>query len=264
MEDLNYISFADKMQIHFSKDRVSIGLTSFQSDIHFTLAFNNNSPDINFHVSRNIGDPKTKPKSEVVRMKKETAEQFIEDFSGFLLNHILEPLDVEILQKQNIELLHFITDTDFQTNKFYHSVNEQFSQIIVNIAKEKRKGRFKIKDGLEEELTKLLPDESAFMEYCFSGKNLSEVSNQVIESGKMITDTEFLPVINFYGKWYLPKNNVDVIGLIKIFQKRKLSLQIIYRFKRAIVAVRNANTFKEIQHLNKPVIIVKNKQCLTN
>ncbi len=102
------------------------------------------------------------------------------------------------------------------------------------------------------------------MEYYFSGKNLSEVSNQVIDSGKMITDTEFLPVINFYEKWYLPKNNVDVIGLIKIFQKRKLSLQIIYRFKGAIVAVRNANTFKEIQHLNKPVMIVKNKQCLTN
>lgn len=72
MQVLNYISFASKMQIHFSDERVSIGLNTFQSDIHFTLAFNSNSPDINFHVSRNIGDPKTKPKSEVIRMKKET------------------------------------------------------------------------------------------------------------------------------------------------------------------------------------------------
>jgi hypothetical protein len=36
-----------------------------------------------------------------------------------------------------------------------------------------------------------------------------------------------------------------------------------YRFKRAIVAVRNATTFKEIEHLNKPVIIVKSKQAPT-
>ena len=77
MQDLKYISFANKMQIHFSNDRVSIGLTAFQSDIHFTLAFNSNIPDVNFHVLRNIGEPETKPKSEVIRMKKETAEQLI-------------------------------------------------------------------------------------------------------------------------------------------------------------------------------------------
>lgn len=77
MQDLKFISFASKMQIHFSNERFSIGLDSFkhdEADIHFTLAFNSNSPDVNFHVSRNIGDPKTKPKSEVVRIKKETAE----------------------------------------------------------------------------------------------------------------------------------------------------------------------------------------------
>jgi hypothetical protein len=72
-------------------------------------------------------------------MKKETAEQLIEDFSKFLLNHVLEPLDVEILQKENIESLRFIKDTDAQTTKFYLTVNEQFSQVIFNIAKEKEK-----------------------------------------------------------------------------------------------------------------------------
>ena len=264
MQDLNFISFADKMQIHFSKDRLSFGLTTFQSDIHFTLAFNSKSPDVNFHVSRNIGEPGTKPKSEVIRMRKEIAVQLIEDLSKFLLNHVLEPLDVEILQKENIELLRFIKDTDAQTTKFYHSVNEQFSQVIFNIAKEKRKGRFYVKDGVEEDLGKLSPDESSFIEYYFSGAKLSEVSSQVVESGTMITDKEFFSVINFYGKYYLPKNNIDIIALIKVFLKPKLSLQIMYRFKRAVVAVRNANTFNEIRHLNKPVIIVKNKQILTN
>jgi hypothetical protein len=117
---------------------------------------------------------------------------------------------------------------------------------------------------MEEELGKLSPDESSFIEYYFSGKKLSEVSSQVVESGKMITDKEFFSVINFYGKYYLPKNNIDIIALIKIFLKPKLSLQIMYRFKRAVVAVRNANTFNEIRHLNKPVIIVKNKQIPTN
>ena len=263
MQDLKFISFASKVQIHFSNERFSIGLDSFKSDIHFTLAFNSNSPDVNFHVSRNIGNPATKPKSEIVRMKKETTEQLVEDFSKFLLQHILEPLDIEALQK-NAERLRFISDTDFQESKFYHSVNSQFSQIISDVSEEKRRGRFYVNKNLEKELEKLSPDESAFEEYYYSGKPLDEVSNEVVESGKMISDTEFFSVINFYGKWYLPKNNVDIIDLIKTFFKPKLSFQVMCRFKRAIVAVRNATTFKEIEHLNKPVKIVKSKQSLTN
>ena len=70
--------------------------------------------------------------SEIVRMKKETTEQLVEDFSKFLLQHILEPLDIEALQK-NAERLRFISDTDFQESKFYHSVNSQFSQIITAV-----------------------------------------------------------------------------------------------------------------------------------
>ena len=195
-------------------------------------------------------------------MKKEDAEQLVQDFSKFLLQHILEPLDIEALQK-NTEPLRFISDTDFQESKFYQLVSRQFNQIISDMSEEKRKGRFYISNNLENELEKLSPDESAFKDYCYSGKPLDEVSNEVVESGKMISDTEFFTVINFYGKWYLPKNNVDIIYLIKTFLKPKLSFQVVYRFKRAIAAVRNATTFKEIEHLNKPVIIVKSKQNLT-
>lgn len=269
MQDLKFISFASKAQIHFSDERVSFGLDTFQSDIHFTLAFNSTNRDgskneyINFHVSRNFGNPATKPKSEVVRMKKEDAEQLVEDFSKFLLQHILKPLDIDELQSKNTEPLHFISDTDFQESKFYNSVSNQFNQIIFSVSEERRKGRFYVNNNLENELEKLSPDESAFKEYCYLGKLLDEVSNEVIESDKIVSDTDLISAINFYGHWYLPKNDVPFIDLIKTFLKPQLSFKIYYRFKRAIVAVRNAGTYKEIEHLNKPVIIVKRKQSLT-
>lgn len=266
MKDLKFISFANKVQIHFSNERFSIGLNSFKHDetnIHFTLAFNSNSPDVNFHVSRNIGDPAKKPKSEVVRMKKETAEQLVEDFSKFLLRHTLEPLDTEALQRKNTEPLHFISDTDFQESKFYNSVSNQFNQIISSVSEERRKGRFYVSNNFEDELEKLSPDELAFIEYCHSGKPLDEISNEVVESGKIVSDTDLISAINFYGQWYLPKDDVPIVDLIKEFLKPQLSFKIYYRFKRAIVAVRNASTFKEIEHLNKPVIIVKSTKSLT-
>jgi hypothetical protein len=243
------------MQIHFSNDRVSVGLNSFQNDLHFTLAFNSTSPDVNFHVSRNIGDPKTKPKSEVVRMKKKAAEHLVEEFSKFLLHHILEPLDVEALQIENEEKLRFISDADFQKSKFYQSASIHFNRAISNVSEEKRKGRFYVNDNLGEEFEKISADEKEFEEYFYSGKLLAEVSKEVVESGKMISDTNIFPVINFYGQWYLHKREIDFIELIKTFLKPKLSFKIYYRFKRAIVAVRNAQTYKEIEHLNNPIII---------
>lgn len=179
MQDFKFISFASKWQIHFSDNRISIGLNSFKTDnadIHFTLAFNSNSPDVNFHVSKNIGNSSTKPKSEVIRMKKETAEQLVQDFSKFLLHHILEPLDMEALQRKNTEPLHFISDTDFQESKFYNSVSSQFNQIISSVSEERRKGRFHVNNNLETELEKLSTNELAFEEYCNSGKSLDEVS----------------------------------------------------------------------------------------
>lgn len=263
MQDLKFISFASKLQLYFSNDRFSFGLDTFQSDIHFTLAFNSTNRDgskneyINFHVSGNIGDPKTKPKSEVVRMKKETAEQLVEDFSMFLLHDILEPLDTEALQRRNIETLCFISDTDFQESKFYNSAINQFNQIISCVSEERRKGRFYVSSSLEEQLEKLSPDELAFIEYCHLGKPLDKVSNEVIESGKIVSDADLIPAINFYGQWYLPKNNVPIVDLIKKFLRPQLSFNIYYRFKRALVAVRNAKTYKEIEHLNKPIILVK-------
>lgn len=268
MQDLKFISFANKVQIHFSGERVSLGLDTFQSDIHFTLAFNSTNRDgskneyINFHVSRNFGNPATKPKSEVIRMKKKDAEQLVEDFSRVLLHHILEPLDIEALQRKNTEPLRFISDTDFQESKFYRSVNSQFGKIISEVSEEKRKGRFYISNNLENELEKLLPDESAFEEYCYSGKPLDGVSNEVVESGKIASDTNLIQAINFYGQWYLPKNDIPFLDLIKAFLKPQLSFKIYYRFKRAIVAVRNASTYREIEHLNNPVIIVRSKQNL--
>jgi hypothetical protein len=267
MQDLKLISFADKMKIHFSSERLSVGLKSFQKDkydLHFTFAFNSNSPDVNFHVSRNIGNPATKPKSEVVRIKKETAGQLVEDFSKFLLHHILEPLDTEALQRENEEKLRFICDADFQKSKFYHSAGIQFNEAISNVSIEKRKGRFYVNDNLSNELEKIAADEKEFEEYFYSGKPLAEVSKDVIESGKMISDIGIFPVMNFKGQWYLHKNYIDFIELIKAFLKPKLSFKVYCRFKRAIVVVRNAKTYKEIEHLNKPVIIVKSNHDKMN
>jgi len=263
MQDLKFISFVNKMQLHFSNERVSVGLDTFQSDIHFTLSFNSTNRDgskneyVNFHVSRNIGNPATKPKSEVVRMKKKTAEKFVEDFSKFLLQHILEILDTEVLQKENTEKLCFISDADFPKSKFYLSTGIQFNRAISNVSEQRRKGRFYVNDNLGEELEKISADEKEFEEFIYSGKPLAEISNEIVESGKIITDTDFFSVINFYGKLYLHKNDIDFIKLIKTFLKPKLSFEIYYRFKRAIVAVRNAETYKEIEHLNNPVKIVK-------
>lgn len=264
-QDLKFISFAGKVQIHFSNERFSVGLDTFQSDIHFTLAFNSTNSDgskneyINFHVSRNFGNPASKPKSEVIRMKKKDAEQLVEDFSKFLLHHILEPLDTEALQGKNTEPVHFISDTDFQESKFSDIVGNQFNQIISSVTEEKRKGRFYVSNNLETELEKLSPDESAFVEYCHSGKLLHKVSNEIVESGKIVADMGLIPAINFYGQWYMLKKGVPIVDLLKTFLKPRLSFKIYYRFKRAIVAVRNASTYKEIEHLNHPIIIVKSK-----
>ena len=263
MQDLKFISFASKLQLHFSNERISIGLDTFQPDIHFTLAFNSTNRDgskneyINFHVSRNIGDSKTKPKSEVVRMKKEAAEQLVEDFLRFLLHHILEPLDTEALQQRNIEPLCFISDTDFQESKFYASASSQFNQILSSVSEERRKGRFYVNNNLGEQLEKLSSDELAFIEYYHSGKPLAKVSNEIVETGKIVSDADLIAAINFYGQWYLPNNDVPINELIEKFLKPQLIFRIFYRFKRAIVAVRKAKTYKEIEHLNKPVIISK-------
>lgn len=115
----------------------------------------------------------------------------------------------------------------------------------------------RVKNNAVEQLEKLTPDESAFIELYDAAPEVVEVNDKNIQSGIIITDKNSYSVIYHNGKWYLPETNITLKNLMIGFCGYKLTRQLFYRIKKGIV--RKANSFDEVKHLYKRFRISKTK-----
>ncbi len=68
----DYFSINKKFWIKLSNRLISFGCDALPNNVHFTIGFDERSPDINFHITKNTSDAKNKPQIKIfVTNKKE-------------------------------------------------------------------------------------------------------------------------------------------------------------------------------------------------
>ncbi len=253
MEGLNKISFEGKLMLRFTDNIINLWFEGLPKDVHFSLSINKNSSDINFHVTREVNNPRNKPKNDVFVIARNICDDLMNDLAKHLLHQTLTELDItEILETGNAR---FIPHSNFEKSDFYFSVEKELNQLASNILKPKGRKALKIKNNAAVELENFNTDATAFMELCNESVGLDEMQ----ASGIIITAEKVYSVINFNGKWYIPKSSLTINDFLISFLGKRLAEKIFYCTQKAIVIVKNASSFDEIRHLNKPFRISKKK-----
>lgn len=67
---IDNISINDVLWLRVQGHMISFRFHGMQEDVHFSISYNSNSPDINFHITRNTENADNKPKIEIARIKK--------------------------------------------------------------------------------------------------------------------------------------------------------------------------------------------------
>lgn len=257
MEDLTKIVFEEKIMFRFTDNVINLWFEGLPKDVHFSLSLNKNSPDINLHVTREMNNPGNKPKYEVFVIAKNICDDIGNDFGRYILHKTLTEFDVGKLNSTVVPK--FISHDNMKKHDFYFSIEEQLTQAASNFLKYKGRKELRVKNNAVDELEKLTPDESAFIELYNAAPEVVEVNNEIVQSGIIVTDKDTYSVIQYNGKWYLPNSNFTLKDLMIGFCGEKLTRQLLYRMKKGITIVRKGNSFDEVKHLYKQFRIIKTK-----
>ncbi|MBL7723614.1 MAG: hypothetical protein JNK27_05670 [Chitinophagaceae bacterium] len=209
------------------------------------------------HVTREVNNSGNKPKYEVFVIARDICDDIGNDFGRYILYKTLTEFDVSKLNSEVVPK--FISHDNMKEHEFYFSIEEQLTQAASSFLKYKGRKELRVKNNAVDELEKLTLDESAFIELYNAAPEIAEVSGENIQSGIIITDKNSYSVIHYYGKWYLPNNNITLCDLMIGFCGDKLARQLFYRIKKGITIVRKANSFDEVKHLYKRFRIIKTK-----
>src|SRR6185503_17889943 len=101
MTAINHISIKDTFWCKIEEYLISFGYKQLPSSVHFTIAFNKESKDVNFHITKNIGEKTLKPKIEIVRIDKNILRQVYPKLLKLAIRRMLATIDLEELQERN-------------------------------------------------------------------------------------------------------------------------------------------------------------------
>lgn len=257
MQDLNKIVFEEKLMFRFTENVINLWFEGLPKDVHFSLSFNKENPDINFHITREVDNPGNKPKYEVFVIARDICDDIGNDFGRYILYKTLNEFDVVKLNSTIVP--RFISHDSIKESGFYFSVEEQLTVSASNFLKYRGKKELRIKTNAVNELEKLTQDELAFIELYEAAPEILEMNNETTQSGIIITDKDVHSVIYQNGKWYLPNNDFSLEDLLIGFCGEKLARELFYRMKKGITIVRKANSFAEVKHLYTRFRIIKTK-----
>ncbi len=257
MQDLTKISLEGKLMFRFTDNVLNLWYEGLPKDVHFSLSLNENNPDINLHITREVNNPGNKPKYEIFVIDRKICDDIGNDFGRYILHTALNEFDINNINSEVAP--RFISHDNMKEHEFYFSIEEQLSQAASNFLKYKGRKELRVKNNAIEELEKLTPDELAFIELYNAAPEVVEVNDEAIQSGIIITDKSAYSVIYYNGKWYLPNNNITLKDLMIGFCGEKLTRQLFYRLKKGITIVRKANSFDEVKHFYKRFRIIKTK-----
>lgn len=164
METLKRISFDGGDFIWFQPYCISFrfkGLFNQElpKSLHFTLAYNEDSPDINLHVTNNLSDEFDKPKVVIAVANKVILKERLEAFDGDILRLFLEPVNFRPLQKRPKWGRHqrttFLSFDDLEKASLIWNYREGFYQTLKqHVPQRNGKGRYRLMPPLPGGLKK--------------------------------------------------------------------------------------------------------------
>lgn len=259
IKNINHIAFNDLFWFQIKPHLISFGFKGLPADTHFTIGFDPRSPDINLHLTKNVKDYKNKPKVTVVKINKTILEEDLEILLIKLLNKLMQPFDFQRYRSQFDYNLGFISLDNFQTLDGLPQTKQGLIDLFKELHQIKKKTRLKIKGDVDGKLESYAKSESFREEMIGKLIEIDRNFTTLDNGGIIISEEKTILVLRFDKAWYSIKNDMKLIDLITIFVNQALATKIIQKAKRAIIIVKQSQSYEESAKHDQPIKLVRKR-----
>lgn len=253
----NHFSFNDLFWIQINEHFISFGFKGLPIDIHFTIAFNLRSKDINLHLTKNTVDPKNKPKITIVTIDKTVLYQDIDFLVSKLLNKVLILIDIKEYINNHDNNLGFISFENLLDSDSFSVIEQELTDRFKYSLKIKKKTRLKVEGDIESKLETFAKSDtiqSAMIESTFE---LTDEFTSLLDSGLLVSESNTVQVIRLKNKWFTLKTDFKAIDIVTILTNSEIAKVLSYKTKRGLVILKNSSTFEDTRQHNKPIRLVR-------
>lgn len=249
---INYISVNDWFWFQIHPHLISFGSKQLPKDIHYTISFNENSPDINFHVTKNSNDAKTKPKIAIVVISKKDLDSLSDSLVRRMLKLTLKPFDIEDFRKRNRDKINFLSFEKIQNGELSNYIENELKEGFKPISKIKRKTRLKINGDIESHFESFATSTAYFDKLKENMTPLKIDKNLMIEGGIILSAKESITIIRIDENWFeinLPKSFTQIIASLT---NETIAQKLTRRTKRAIIKLKHAKSYEDVKCYDLP------------
>ena len=254
---IDHISINDTFWIQFKSHLVTFGFKGLPHRTHFTISFDERSTDINIHVTKNATDPKDKPQIKIVVIAKQHLEENASALTFSMLNKMLKPLDMKELRAKYNYDLGFISFDSLQNSEASSLTKQRLIDSFKDISRFRRKTRLKVEGDIEKQFESFATSEKLQQTLLDNIVELSDEFEKNVEGGIVLTEDNTLQVIRINERWFTIRTDISPFDIFCAFVNPKLARHLVWKTKRALVAVKHAKKYSDTENLNKPIRLVR-------
>jgi hypothetical protein len=252
----NSISVKDLLWFQIKEHLISFRFIGLPKELHYTISFNSES-DYNLHITKNTKNEDDKPKISILIIDRELAKSDFESLVFTMIFNLLKPIDIDKL-KQATEL-DFISFSQLENDYSFSEFQKKLLDSFKDISKIKQKTRLKINGNWDETLLASVNSDEMLNLVNNNTSELIGTELKDLEGGMLISDGNVINVIKFFNEWYEFKTDIKPSELFLNIMDKKLVNLIWWKIKRSMIILKNANSYKEVEHLNKPIRLIKSE-----
>jgi len=247
--DANYISINDSFWIQIKNHLISFSFKGIPKNIHFTIGFDKRSSNINLHITKNTGDNNNKPKITIVEINKTVLKEDFESLIITLLDKILLPFNINDYKNEFNNELTFISLDKLQKSEYYSKMPQMLIHYFEDIV-ELKKRRLKIKGDIKNRLDNFAQSTQKPSKILKIGTKTLSHHKGFTDCGYIVSKEDSINVIRIGNNWFTLKKDLNISDLLEGILEPKLVKDIIYRIKKALVLVKNSETFEDTRQYN--------------
>ena len=255
-QKIDYISINDLFWVQIKPHLISFGFKGLSENIHFTIGFDERSPDINLHITKNTSNQNNKPHIKIVVIEKKIVQEIENSLLFSILNMILEPIDLDELQSNYDFELGYLPYDKIENSEATVATKQRLISNFKKMSKIKRKSRLKIQGNIEEPFENLIYSTEFQQTILDNIEGITDNEKASLGGGILLFNDSVLNVIRINDDWYKLRTNLALFDWLCAFVNPELAQHIINKTKQALEAIKNADSYSDTENLNSPIRLV--------
>ncbi|HWK02453.1 MAG TPA: hypothetical protein VNS58_02400 [Puia sp.] len=251
----------DTLHIHqFFWGMIRSRVSSFRfpglpDDVHFSIGYDERSPDINFHVTRNTADASNKPKIVIARIDRQEWEAVLPGLTLNLIGKMLKPLRLFPYGRRQRDYYYGVGFYPFPSSE---PLDAQWTTLEASLLDalrplSRRKGRLlELEGALESQLEAWAqqPLLTEMIEQSF--RWLPRRPQQDPQGGIIVSSGYIGAAIYAQGQWYAIRQDLSFEGMLSALVEPPLASELIADTINAVTIIQKLNTYEEAAPYNRP------------